>query len=160
MVEHSLPQPRSESGNLACRSTVVPEEYSDSAGTISQIWKKLCPMGAHSRSSLCFLWGWLHLFPFRQEKHFIRTLSNLLLGNTGHFWFHQLMNQFVPLLLHISYSKFWVDSSWLQNAFVMTALDTAILFFCNECLKYCICSLKSLSIKWKPSLLLLCSIKR
>lgn len=119
-------------------------------------------MGAHSRSQLCFSWGRLHLFPFMQEKHFIWTLCNLLLGNTGHSWFHQMMNQWVPLLLHTSYSKFlggFLDNNLgSKKIFAMTALDTAILFFCKKCLKHCICLLTSLSIKWKPSLLLLYKI--
>lgn len=158
MVECSLQQLRSESRNLACGGMVVPEEYSDSAGTTSHIWKKLYPVGTHSRSQLCFSWGWLHLFPFMQEKHFIRTLRNLLLGNPGHSWFHQMMNQWVPLLLHTSYSKVlggfldktlgserhvWYDSLGYSHTITQTLITK------------CMCLLTPTSIKLKPSLLLL-----
>lgn len=162
MVECCLQQPRSEFRYLACRGMVVPEEYSDSAGATSQIWKKLCPMGTHSRSQLCFSWGWLHLFPFMQEKHFIRALCNLMLGNTGHSWFHQMMNQWVPLLLHTSYSKVlggfldkhlgsserlvWYGSLGHSHTIIQALLTK--------------CSLTSLSIKLKPSFLLLFKIKK
>lgn len=127
MVACSLQQPRSESRNLAFGGLVEPEEYSDSAGATSQIWRKLCPVGTHSRSQLSFSWDWPHLFSFMQEKHFIRASCNLLLGNTGHSWFHQKLNQWVPLLLHTSTVKFWVGS-WtrilaLKDMFYMVALD-------------------------------------
>lgn len=163
MVECSLRQCRSESRNLACGGIVVPEEYSGSAGATSQIWKKLCPMGTHSRSQLCFSWRGLHLFPFMHEKHFIRALRNFLLGNTGHSWFHQMMNQWVPLLLHTSYSKVlggfldknlgserhvWYDSLGHSYTIIQTLLTK------------CMCLLTSISIKLKPSLLLLYKIKK